>query len=231
MPAVDFTDPGVTADDIVDFTIDWEAFVGNTITTVTYTLTVTGTLTTEVINGTTSLVLDGTQYAELVPAADGCLGNIDLCADVGVTYRFTIEVTTLVENSFICSSSGEIEDGYGVAVFYRFGRFQYIVRTSIGTWFAEAEAIAEGAWATISVSWQYEYGLTIFHNDVIVARTTTFIARGGDFQAPAGPLSFFIGCSSTIEVSTFSSIVVYEFVIYEAQMITLIDTGRLNGKI
>ena len=229
-PAVTYTLPTLTVDDIVDHKVPWADLIGSVLSAATYTLTVTGTVTTQVINATSSLVMDGTQCVELVPSAMGCLGNVDECGDYGITWRYTVQVNSLKENTYFISTGAEDKDGYGVAALYRFGKFQYIVRSSNGTWFASAEPTRLGAWATISVSWHWRYGLEIYHDDVVVARTTEAKPPSTNLVVPGTPTSLFLGCSASRDSSTYASIVVYECTVYEAQMVILIDTGKLDGK-
>ena len=78
--------PTLTADDIVQTTIDWAALTGNTLTGTRYSLTVTK-VTTKVEDTVTLAVFDGEGSGILTPTReDGCLANFSRCEN-GMTIR------------------------------------------------------------------------------------------------------------------------------------------------
>ena len=121
---------------------------------------------------------------EITPKEDGCLSDIGKCGASGITLNFRVKLKAIVENSIIFSSGGEQESGYGMALFYALGRFQFVVRIRTTVWRCYFDTLPVKRWVQLTLSWQENYGVIVYVNRRSVARSIVSIPRmkplGGD---------------------------------------------------
>jgi hypothetical protein len=76
------------------------------------------------------LTLSSPPPAILTPKESNCLYRLDSCGGTGFTYTFRVLFASLEENTYFLSTAGVTDlSGCGVAFYYRYGKFQYVVAT------------------------------------------------------------------------------------------------------
>lgn len=112
-----------------------------------------------------------TQYIQFGTHAHSCLLNPAQCSDNGLTFQFTFVYNKLEENTYLLTSGGELPDGVGIAIVYRFGQLQVVMSTLQYSWFTSISKneIPKNTSTTIAISWQLNLGLEVFVNNIFVA--------------------------------------------------------------
>ena len=92
-----------------------------------------------------------------------CLTNPEVCHQ-GLTVQFTIKFGILKENTYLLTSGGESTSGIGIAILYRYGRFQFILSTTTHSWFTSCgrEIFLSNTYHTIMMSWHGTTGLNVY---------------------------------------------------------------------
>ena len=126
------------------------------------------------VHGSTSVKESGldihhsTDYIDLGPDLD-CLLNPTICQH-GLTVQFTIKLNKLVENTYLITSGGQLPDGTGLAVVFRYGKLQFVLSTKTMSWFATCgkDKVKPNAYHTITVSWHMTTGIEVIIDNILV---------------------------------------------------------------
>ena len=137
-------------------------------TNITQTNTVVGNKYSVTVHGTTGIkdggisIQNSSQYIDFGKEIT-CLTNPDTCHQ-GFTVQFTIKFGTLKENTYLLTSGGESTNGIGLAIVYRYGRFQFILSTTTVSWFTSCsrDKFLSNAYHNVMVSWHGTKGLDVF---------------------------------------------------------------------
>ena len=129
----------------------------NIIVGLKYNLTVYGTPIT--VDGGLDLQ-NSTQYIDL--GGIKCLLNPITCSQ-GLTIQFAINIKFIQENTFLLTSGGQLPNGVGIAVLYRYGQYQFVVSTATQSWYATCgkDVLTLNKSHTIMLSWYHTIGLEI----------------------------------------------------------------------
>lgn len=194
--------------------------------------------TAKVVNGLTGKALEladasdagaDPKAIEIVPKDDGCLGDIAKCGTDGITLNFRVKLKALLENSVIFSTGGEQESGYGMALFYAFGRFQFVVRTRTAVWRCYFNTFRLGRWVQLSVSWQENYGVIVYVNRRSVARSIVSIPRMQPMTGKIPRTSLFIGCAALkSSIFKYTPMVIEDFQFFFDTPQTLVRRGLIQ---
>ena len=136
---------------------------------------------------------DEPEAIEITPKDDSCLSDIGKCGTSGITLNFRVKLKMIVENSIIFSSGGEQESGYGMALFYALGRFQFVVRTRDTVWRCYFDTLPINRWVQLTLSWQENYGVIVYVNRRSVARSIVSTPRMQPLGGDLPPTKIFIG--------------------------------------
>ncbi|KAL4231419.1 hypothetical protein ACF0H5_008996 [Mactra antiquata] len=161
------TIPTTTEAPIPTFTWNFTTIVGNIIIGNTYNLTIHGTPI--VINGGLQINTT-TNYIEFGKHPDNvCLTNPASCT-TGLTIQFNVQFNKFSENTYFLTSGGQLPDGVGLAVIYRFGRVQFVLTTVTNSWFISVHknTFTSNVYNNVMVSWNITSGLELFVNNVLV---------------------------------------------------------------
>lgn len=131
-----------------------------------YNLTVHGS---PVVSGVGIQINSSMQYIEFGSHNENCLIKPETCS-YGLTIRFTIMFRKYAENTYFFTSGGQLPDGVGLAVVYRFGKIHFILTTTTQSWFINCKKneIPPNKYHTIMLSWQLATGLEVFVNNILV---------------------------------------------------------------
>ena len=134
-----------------------------------FNLTVHGTPITTTEGGL--VFKNTTQYIDI--GAVKCLLNPHLCVQ-GVTIQFTLTLKVIQENTYILTSGGELPNGVGIAVIYRYGNYQFVVSTMTQSWYAICgkEILTPNKVHVVMLSWTTTIGLEIIVDNIQVAMVT-----------------------------------------------------------
>lgn len=220
--------PTIEAGEIIEVSFDWDSIQGNQLTTPEYAMTINNVTTIKSDREETALVFDGiTSSAEIKPTKNNCFANIEKCKENGMTVKCRMKISKLVENSYFFSSGGEHEEFYGFAMYYKYGKMQYVVSTTTAVWVLESSAVEVNNWFNMSISWHEVYGFEIYMNEVVVASTKSSVTRREVVLESVR--NILIAQSTVTEVSTVhGSFVLEEFVVLEACMSVLISSGKIG---
>ena len=111
---------------VIQINIDLTLIINNILETEEFVLVVTPN-TNPCDDGSegSTLQLDGeAKFLTITTEASNCLGNPNACVETGLTFRLNIKLLALVEDTYLFSSGGENSDVSGMAMFYKFGKFQ-----------------------------------------------------------------------------------------------------------
>lgn len=158
--------PTTTAIPVPIFTWNFTSIVNNTIIGIEYNLTVHGTPV--VVEGGL-LINSSTQYIEFGKPQQNCLTSPESCIH-GLTIQFTLQINKFEENTYFFTSGGQLPDGVGIAVIYRFGRIQFILTTNTSSWFISVTKnhFKPNQYYNITISWNLTIGLEVFVNNILI---------------------------------------------------------------
>lgn len=163
--------------EVITFMTNWDLLVNNVLDIEHFTLTLASTVKVTVEQSVKVVVFDGSGGAELVVKGDKCMLNPLLC-DNGLTYKLRLKLTVLEENTYFFTTGGDLEDSYGLAFFYKFGKFHYIVSTATQIWYAESTVTVKlNKWFEVAISWHASGGLKVLINGTKVAHTLSYVNR------------------------------------------------------
>ena len=172
-----YTLPVVATKDITKISIHWTAINNGVLTTKYFKLTVGGTV--DILADGASFT-DKSQGCTVYPKTPGCFDNMATCASRhGFSYSFTLKFSKYTEDMYFLSTGGEHKDQCGVAFFYRYGRFQYIVSTSDKVWYARSRAAPLDAITHMVISWHKLTGIRVHMNGKRVVRSWHGCPRSG----------------------------------------------------
>ncbi|XP_060579493.1 uncharacterized protein LOC132736386 isoform X3 [Ruditapes philippinarum] len=163
------TIPTTTQIPVPTYTWNFTSITNNVIIGNHYNLTVHGG--PDVSSGGI-LINSSTQYIEFGSHENNCLIKPDSCLH-GLTISFTIKFHKFEENTYFFTSGGQLPDGVGLAVIYRFGKIQFILTTVTQSWFINCgkNHVRPNQFHTIMVSWQVNIGLEVFVNNILIEAT------------------------------------------------------------
>ena len=163
------TIPTTTQIPVPTYTWNFTSITNNVIIGNHYNLTVHGG--PDVSNGGIQ-INSTTQYIQFGQHENNCLIKPDSCLH-GLTISFTIKFDRFEENTYFFTSGGQLPDGVGLAVIYRFGKIQFILTTVTQSWFINCgkNQVRPNQFHTIMVSWQMNIGLEVFVNNVLIEAT------------------------------------------------------------
>ncbi|CAG5116409.1 unnamed protein product, partial [Candidula unifasciata] len=105
-----------------------------------------------------------------------CLWDPGTCR-FGLTVLFGLKVLNLKEGMYIFTSGGDEKDNYGVAMFYRYGKFFLTVSTHMQEWTVFTDKIVVNVSVSVQFSWSIQFGLSLYLDGIKVATSTRFIYR------------------------------------------------------
>ena len=97
-----------------------------------------------------------------------CLSDINTCASTGVTFQFDFKTLNLVEDCFILSNGGHSDTSSGLAVYYKYGRFNIRVSTATAVYHTTTTSISDNTWHNVGISWTEANGLGIYLDDKLL---------------------------------------------------------------
>ena len=235
---IDFVEPEKAVGEIIKGAISWSNLTGGAVKGTLFSAKVPASA--KVVDGITGKALELADSTDAEPEAievtakeDSCLGDIAKCGADGVTYNFRVKLKALVENSVIFSSGGEEESGYGMALFYALGQFQFVVRTRTAVWRCSFSAIRVNRWMQLTLSWQENYGVVVYVNRRSVARSIMSIPRMPPMTGKIPRTNLFIGRASvTKSAFKYTPMVIEGFQFFFDTPQTLVRRGLIQlGKI
>lgn len=164
------TIPTTTKAPIPTFSWNLTSIIDNTIIGNSYNLTVHGTPV--VVNGGIQ-INSTTNYIEFGKHPDNhCLTNPSACLN-GLTIQLQIQFNKFQENTYFLTSGGQLPDGIGLAVIYRFGRIQFVLSTVTQSWFISCKknVFKPDNYHNVMISWTLTTGLEVFVNNVLIDTT------------------------------------------------------------
>lgn len=126
--------------------------------------------------GGLALRFDGQSFIE-----DGdqnsCLQKPELCLNLGFSFKFSLKISAMIENSYIFSSGGDLPDSRGVSLYIRKGRMYLTLSTVDFEWTVVTVFRRVGVYFDFEFSWGLNYGLECFMDGVSVGRARAPIKR------------------------------------------------------
>lgn len=126
--------------------------------------------------GGLALRFDGKSYFE-DDDPNSCLRNPELCVQMGFSFRFSLKVSALIDESYIFSSGGDLPNYRGVSLFLRKGRMYLTLSTEDFEWTVVTVFRKVGVYFDFEFSWGLSYGLECFMDGVSVGRTIAPVKR------------------------------------------------------
>ena len=218
--------PGVgPIKDITKISIDWTGINNGLLMTKYFKLTMVGTVGNSSAGASFTAKSQG---CTVDPKTSGCFDNMATCASHhGFSYSFTLKFSKYTENMYFLSTGGERKDQCGVAFFYRYGRFRYIVSTSNKVWYASSRAAPLEAITHMVISWHQHTGIRVYMNETRVAGSWHGWPRSG--VTCAAKSSIYFGRSSSMTQTQYTGIfIIHTFAFYDVSW-EILDgkTGKL----
>ena len=220
-----YTLPIVATIDITKITIDWKLIVNTRLVTKYFELTTEGGV---MITNTGATFGDGSKGCTIAPKLPGCFGNMATCSDHGFSYEFTITFASYKEDMYFMSSGAELEDKCGIAFFYRYGLFHYVVSTSTKVWYVSSVSAPVDTPIDMVISWHHYTGITVHMNGVIMATSWRYVTRKSAVTC-SSQTSLYFGRSSLVTQTQYSGYftIVY-FAFYDVSWVILDNrTGEM----
>jgi len=110
------------------------------------------------INGSNSYIEMHTTQGQ------SCITDVDKCTS-GFTFSIDINFHVLVDNTFIISSGGNLDNHKGIALYYSNNQLHYIVTTSTFTWTLVVNYKPTlNVWQHFDLTWNFNLGVEILVN-------------------------------------------------------------------
>lgn len=126
--------------------------------------------------GGLALRFDGQSYIENGDQ-NSCLQKPELCLNLGFSFKFSLRISAMIDNSYIFSSGGDLLDSRGVSLYIRKGRMYLTLSTQDFEWTVVTVFRRVGVYFDFEFSWGLNYGLECFMDGVSVGRARAPIKR------------------------------------------------------
>ena len=213
-----YTLPIVSTIDITTFTIDWTLIINARLVTKYFELTTEGGVT---ISGTGATFGDGSKGCTIAPKLPGCFGSMSTCADRGFSYVFTITFTSYKEDMYFISSGAELADKCGIAFFYRYGLFHYVVSTSTKVWYVSSVAASVNTTIDMVISWHRYTGVTVHMNGEVMASSWRYVTRKSAVTCQSQTSLYFGRSSFVTQMQYTGRFTIMYFTYYSASWVIL----------
>ncbi|KAH3707246.1 hypothetical protein DPMN_066645 [Dreissena polymorpha] len=156
---------------------------------------------------------------------DSCLLNPAACTTLGLTLQITMQFHKIEENTYILTSGGQTPDGVGIAILYRYGKFQFVLTTFNMSWFASVgrEALPADWLCNFLLSRSLDTGIEIFVNNVLFGYSRTPAPHRP--TSPAYAHTIFIGKQPSTSTGVSVDFTLKEFTFWNARIEVLVDKG------
>lgn len=181
-----------------------------------------------------ALLLDGVdQFASFISSADFCLLNPDDCL-LGLSVKFSVEIRTFKDDSYILSCGADQLDTTGVAIWWRSNRLNVRLRTRAKEWSVSADFSARQTqfqqFVDVQFSWNVGSGIDLYLNGHLTASSMKFTAK--ESEKAIRPNSCLIGKRRTsLEFSHLALADLY--IVFASRDVTTrlaIDVGKSGTK-
>lgn len=106
---------------------------------------------------------------------------------------------------YIFSSGGDEKDNYGVAMYYRYGRFLLTVSSPRQEWTVLTDKILVNVSVNVQYTWSIQFGLSLYLDGIKVASTARPLSRA---VAARSTYSFYLGRSTRSSSTVYAAIVI-----------------------
>ena len=180
---------------IESYNLAFKRIENKIVSTATLNFVISGTVTLQTTNNVTALSISGTgSFITLDPSklTTSCITDIDHCTS-GFTFGIDVNFGSLVDNTFIISSGGNLPGHKGMALYFQHNHLIYTVSTSTQIWTLQVKyQPVLHKWQRFEVTWNPNLGIGILSDGHLLG---TF-GRPAPRQATK-KLDLCIGCSHT----------------------------------
>ena len=195
-----------------------------TLYTASFNFTISGTITLTTVSSEKVITINGPgSYITLDKSQlpSGCFTDIDHCR-TGFTIGLDINFKTLVDNTFIISSGGNLPGFKGIALYYLQNQLIYVVSTSTKVWTLTVKyQPVLNLWQHFEITWNTNLGVGLYVDGHLLGTFGRPTTRPPVTQTA----SICIGCSHT------TNQILIDMLIKAIQTWSLDRTNLVNARV